>query len=85
MDASEKFRKHIFDTIENQLKDNNPPATKSTYDRLKKQGYGDFETKQMIGQCLAVEIFDIMKHGKPYNNKRYVENLIALPKEPFED
>ena len=40
--------------------------------------------RQMIGQCLAVELFDVLKHGKPYNNERYVKNLIALPKEPFD-
>jgi hypothetical protein len=55
-----------------------------TYDRLIKQGFNDFQTRQMIGQCLMVELFDVMKYGKPYNNERYVKNLSALPKEPFE-
>lgn len=38
----------------------------------------------MIGQCLAVELFDVLKYGKPYNNERYFSNLKALPKEPFD-
>jgi hypothetical protein len=33
---------------------------------------------------LVVEIFDALKYGKPYNNERYVKNLKALPKEPFD-
>jgi hypothetical protein len=85
MEVNEKLREQIFEIIKNQLKDNNPRETKTTYDRLRSQGYDDFETKQMIGQCLAVELFDVLKLGNPYNNERYIKNLKALPKEPFDD
>ncbi|WP_194767644.1 hypothetical protein [Tamlana sp. I1] len=84
METNEKLREQIFDIIKNQLKDNTPPETKETFDRLKKEGFDDFQSRQLIGQCLAVELFEVMKNGKPYNNKRYVKNLLALPKEPFE-
>ena len=84
METNEKLREQIFEIIKNQLRDNNPPETKLTFDRLRKQGFGDFQTRQMIGQCLAVELFDIIKFKKPYNKKRYIKNLLALPKEPFD-
>lgn len=84
METNEILREQIFEIIKNQLKDNDPPETKSTYDRLIKNGFDDFQTRQMIGQCLAVELFDVMKHRKPYNNERYIKNLKALPKEPFD-
>jgi hypothetical protein len=84
METNENLREQIFDIIENQIRDNNPPETKSTFDRLRKQGYDEFQTRQMIVQCIAVELFDVLKHGKPYNNKRYVKNLKVLPKEPFD-
>ena len=84
METNEKLREQIFEIIKNQLRDNNPPETKNTYDRLIKNGFDDFQTRQMIGQCLAVELFDVIKFGKPYNNERYIKNLIALPKEPFD-
>jgi hypothetical protein len=83
MEINETLREQIFEIINNQLRDNDPPETKATYDRLKKKGFDDFQTRQMIGQCLAVELFDVMKFGKPYNNERYVKNLLALPKKPF--
>ena len=35
-------------------------------------------------KCVVVELFDVMKLGRPYDNERYIENLIALPKEPFD-
>jgi len=84
METNEELREQIFQIIENQLKDNDPPETKSTYDRLINEGFDDFRTRQMIGQCIAVELFEIFKFGKPYNNERYIKNLRKLPKEPFE-
>ena len=84
METNEKLREQIFKMIKNQIRDNDPPETKATYDRLRNEGYDDFQTRQLIGQCLAVELFGAMKLGKPYDNKRYVKNLLALPKEPFD-
>lgn len=84
METNEILRKQIFEIIKNQLRDNEPPETKNTYDRLIKSGFDDFQTRQMIGQCLAIELFDVMKFGKPYNNNRYIKNLISLPKESFD-
>ena len=70
--------------IDNQLRDNNPPETKITYERLRREGFDDFDTRQLIGQCLAVELFDVFTQGKPFDEERYVKNLSALPKEPFD-
>ncbi len=36
-------------------------------------------------KCIIVEIFDTMKHGKPFDEKRYRKNLKNLPKKPFDD
>lgn len=85
MKTNEILREQIFEIIDNQISGNNPPETKVTLERLRKQGYNVFQAKQMIGSCLAVELFDIMKNGEPFNNERYVQNLGKLPKEPFED
>ncbi|MGC9341444.1 MAG: hypothetical protein ACP5E3_01985 [Bacteroidales bacterium] len=85
MDSNENIRKQIFDIIKNQLKNNDPPETKITLDRLIKEGFSDFQAKQLIGQCVAVEIFNVIKYGKPYDNERYVKNLKKLPEEPFEN
>lgn len=84
METNEEMREQIFEIIKNQLKDNNPPETKATYDRLINQGFDDFQTRQMIGQCIEIELFEIFKFGKPYNNDRYIKNLKKLPKELFD-
>jgi hypothetical protein len=84
MKTDETLREQIFEIIKNQMRENNPPETKITYDRLIKEGFDDFQTKQLIGQCVVVELFEVVKHNKPYNNKRYIKNLKKLPKEPSE-
>ena len=82
METNKKLRDEIFKVINNQIKDNNPPETKEAYDRLRKQGFDDLHAKQLLGQCLAIELFDIIKFDKPFDNERYTKNLLALPKEP---
>lgn len=84
MEVNDALRDQIFEIIKNQIKENNPPETKTTYDRLMNTGYDDFQTRQLIGQCLAIELFDIIKFKKSYNNERYLKNLKRLPDEPFE-
>ena len=84
MKPNEKVRDEIFLIIKNQLDANDPPETKITYDRLISLGYNEFETNQLIGQCVAVEIFEVIKQQKPFNKSRYIKNLNQLPKEPFE-
>ncbi|MCX6231542.1 MAG: hypothetical protein NTZ33_08355 [Bacteroidetes bacterium] len=85
METNDLAREQIFEIVNNQIKDNNPPETRVTYKRLIDMGYTDFVTKQLIGQCIAVELFEVMKFGKKYNEKRYINNLKNLPKEPFND
>lgn len=84
MKSNERVRKQIFEVIKNQIEGNDPPETKITYDRLRNEGYNDFQTKQLIGQCVAVELFQMLKFKEPFNHKRYLENLKYLPKEPFD-
>jgi len=84
MESNEILRKQIFEIIKNQIRANDPIETNLTYNRLIKLGYNDFETKQLIGQCVAVELFNVFKHGKPFDDKRYIKNLKQLPTEPFD-
>ena len=84
MERNERMREQIFEIVDNQLRDNNPPETKATYNRLKKQGFDDLQTRQMIAQCIAVELFEIMKFKKPFDQDRYIKNLNGLPEEPYD-
>jgi len=84
MKVNLELREQIFQIIENQINNNDPPETAITFKRLKKEGFDDFTIKQLIGQCVAVEIFNVMKNKQPFDEQRYINNLKNLPKEPFE-
>jgi hypothetical protein len=76
------LRAQIFEIIKNQIEEDNPPETNLTYNRLINIGLSQFETKQLIGQCIAVELSEIINTGKPFDERRYIRNLKNLPQEP---
>lgn len=85
MESNEILREELLQVVENQLKDNKPPETRTTYDRLLKTGISEADAKIYIAQCVAVEIFYVMKHQQPFNEKRFVQSLHNLPSEPFNE
>jgi len=84
MKVNENLRNAIFEVIDTQIADNNPVETAITLKRLRDEGHSEFEAKQLIGQAVAVELFDIMKKKVPFNKVRYIKNLTNLPAEPVE-
>ena len=81
--SSEISPEVLFEVIENQMRDNTPPETRQTYDRLLAEGHSREEAMKLIGRAVASEIFDVLKSGKPYNEQRFITALQALPKLPF--
>ena len=82
---SDIARKAIFEAIENQMRDNNPPVTKETYNRLIADGHTKSEAMKLIGFSLANEISEIMNGNQPFNEERYSQNLRNLPDLPWEE
>ena len=77
-------REAIFEAIENQLRDNDPPITKVTFERLKAEGYSQQETMKLIGCAFSSEISDMMNSRESYDEKRYSKYLKTLPVLPWE-
>ena len=84
MKPNKILQQQIFEIIDNQIKNGDPPETKQTLDRLVKSGYSNTDAKKYIGQCVAVELFNVMHNQQPFDEKRYIQNLLNLPKEPFD-
>ena len=84
MDINELLHDQIIEIVMNQVEQNDPPETKQTLQRLISEGISEKDANKYIGQCVAVELFNIMKNGEAFNEKRYVQNLKNLPAEPFE-
>lgn len=72
----------ILEVVDNQLRANDPPETRQTFDRLISEGYSEKEAKKLIGCVVASEIFDVLKRQEPFNPKIFTNALNELPKLP---
>ncbi|PMH46756.1 hypothetical protein BCU68_01600 [Vibrio sp. 10N.286.49.B3] len=69
----------LIETIENQLEEGKPLKVKATLMRLMMTGTPREEAIEAMACALAVEVFDVMKNGATFNEKRYAEHLDMLP------
>jgi hypothetical protein len=74
-----------LEAINNQIKNNNPPETKQTYDRLMKIIKNHDEVMKYLGVVMMAEIFDVLKNKQPYDEKRFIERLNKLPDTSWAD
>ena len=77
-------RAAVLEVVENQLRDGTPPETKQAYQRLVAAGHSEEEAKRLIAVVVTSEIFDVLKHKKPYDQARFIAALRQLPKLPYE-
>jgi hypothetical protein len=82
MEKNPYLKSAIFEVLDNQLKANDPPETRKTLERLTSEGYSEDEAKRLIACVVTSEIFDVLKKREPFNLKRFVKALNALPKIP---
>jgi hypothetical protein len=73
----------IMQILDNQLSENTPPETRATYERLKRQGIDEEETRRLLACVIAVEIFDVMKNKESFNLSRFTSRLSTLPETPW--
>ena len=73
-----RLQKLVFEVIENQIRDGNPPETKATWDRLKSAGYSDLQIKKMIGGVFIQHLCHVMKDLAPMDTEKYVQDLERL-------
>lgn len=68
-----------MEVVENQLRDNNPPETRETLERLLQEGHSEKEAKGLIAAAIAAETCRIMKENSPFDHDRFVASLNKLP------
>jgi hypothetical protein len=74
-----------LEVVDNQLRANDPPETRKTYERLKTLGYDDRDARLLIASTIAAETYHVMKDGRPFNQERFVRNLDRLPDQSFDE
>lgn len=80
----QRLRKAILEVINNQIRDNDPPETKQTLDRLQKEGLPKVEALKLIGFVVASEVFAVLKENRNYDHAKYIAALNDLPRLPWE-
>lgn len=78
------LRDSFLEVVDNQLRENSPPETRETYERLLKEGHTKENAKILIASVIAVEVYNTFKDDKPYKEKRFIRNLNRLPDQNFD-
>jgi hypothetical protein len=71
-------------TIRDQIKANDPPEVTATYRRLIAEGHDNSNAVELITAVLAVEMYDIMKERREFDETKFKTNLRRLPELPYE-
>jgi hypothetical protein len=75
----EALRRATREVLANQLRDDDPPETRETYERLLSQGIAETQVKRLLSAVISLEIFEVVKEGRPFDRARFVARLRALP------
>ena len=72
------LHKIIMQSIEIQIRDNDPPAIKATFERLVANGHDEAEAKEMIASIIAEEIYLKMTNSRTINEEIIAAHLAEL-------
>ena len=74
-----------MDIVDNQLRDNTPPETRRTLERLVAAGHTLEDARRLIGCVVSTVIYDVLTQRRPFDEAAYVAALQRLPTLPWED
>jgi len=74
-----------MDIVDNQLRDNTPPETRQTLERLVADGHTLEDARRLTGCVVSTEIYDILTRHLPFDETAYVAALQRLPILPWDE
>jgi len=72
------LKQTILAVVDNQLRDNDPPAARETFERLQAEGYTAKQAKEKIASVLVEDIHKVLTTKTPHDAKSYEKRLKAL-------
>lgn len=78
-ESNPEVKKALLKAIKNQIKENNPPETKQTYERLLSENISKENVYIYLGQALVSELYAMMKEKRLYDRGNYAKLLARLP------
>jgi uncharacterized protein with ATP-grasp and redox domains len=82
--VNKRLNAAVLEIVKNQIRDETPPETKRTYQRLLDERYSEKEVLNLLGCAVISEIYDVLQEGKPYDQQRFIAALKRLPILPWE-
>jgi hypothetical protein len=70
----------MLEVVDNQVRDNSPPETRETLDRLVAEGHSTEYARRLIAFVILVEANDMLRERREFDLARYVAALRRLPK-----
>jgi hypothetical protein len=85
--ANLKLKKMMLEVVDNQLRENDPPAAKKAYQNLLEAGYSVREAKEKIAAVVLTEIYETLQEKQSYDEARYTKALEEMVQQSrdFED
>ena len=68
----------ILEVVENQIREDNPPETRQSLERLLAAGYSRQQAIEMIGSAVVEEIWAVLHDNKSFDRARFVALLEQL-------
>jgi len=73
-----RLKRLILEVVDNQIRDNTPPITRETLNRLQAGGYTEQQAKEKIAAEVIGDIYDMLMEHKPFDEAKYTASLKAL-------
>jgi hypothetical protein len=68
-----------MDIVDNLLRDNTPPETRQTFERVIADGHTLDNARRLIGCVVSTQIYDVLAQHRPFDETAYVAALQHLP------
>lgn len=85
MKENPEAKKLILEAVDNQINSPETPYVKEHYQRLVSEGIKKKEAKRMLGCLLAVEMWEMQKYDRDFDEMEYIKKLEKLPDESYLD
>ena len=69
----------FLEVLDNQLRDNDPPETRATVERLSGLGIEPEEVRRLVACVIAAEIYAVVRTRQGFDRERFVSRLKMLP------
>ena len=63
-ETNPELGKAVLEVVENQIRDNDPPETRQTIERLTREGYTADEARRLVSTAVTVEFFTLCETAR---------------------